>query len=198
MKSAFLLIFILLAWGIPFELCAGAEDEDLSSKTATIHGRILKWNWTGRGPDLPQPWLPVYLFTMEQSRILQALQKESRAWGEQAMKIKQAGGTGYVEVAEKVGNYLEALELLIPATRASATTKTDSAGFYRFENVVPGKMYQIWGYGEPEDGEHFLFVGVTPKLEPGIEIRFDLRDKVDWNEQYVKEDNSSPCECQDE
>ncbi len=168
----------------------GEAEKESVGPFATIQGKVTDSDWTDpeRKRVFPQVGMSVYLFTMEQSKILQVLQKEG---GRQDYQPEISYEKPYLYGIRM----LDALRNLAPVARATAMTKVNAEGFYRFENVVPGRRYQVWGLFSPEEArareDGTLWVRLTAELKPGETLELDLGatapEGTGWNKQYVKE-----------
>jgi integrase len=124
------------------------------------------------GHDLvPVGPLRVYLFTLEQSRPLQALQRKARE------RRSQLGAVG-PEMGQMMAAYLGSAAELVPRLTRTAVARTQQRGSYRFEHVPSGKQYQVVALAWREDGLIFI-QAVTPLLRPGEALLLDLNDTDD-------------------
>ena len=141
---------------------------------ATIQGRVLS-----KYPQGMQQGhhVPVYLFTLQQSKRLRELDR-------QAFERATRPGADQGEIARATTQLFDAFADLVPKLPRTALTKTDDAqGFYRFQNVPPGRRYYVMAWVVMEDGT-FLAAGVTPVLKTGDNVAFDLRDDTPWGTRF--------------
>jgi len=140
---------------------------------ATIEGRITVVLIVNRTRETnPLRSLPVYLFAVEDSRPLQALQRRCRG----ALAQPRMDPVSVYETCRKC--LAEAAEL-VPRLPATATTQTDREGFYRFDNVPALRRYQVVGVKVEED-EPIVIVGLTPRLRSGQRVALDLSENDPW------------------
>ncbi len=139
----------------------------------TIQGRVM----SQFGKEvISAKGLPVYLFTLSQSRGLQAIQRRARD------RRNQLDAVG-AEIGQTMAGYLGSAAELVPRLPRTAMVKTDSKGFYRFGSVPASRQYQVVATTTEEDG--LIFVqSVTPIVGPGEVLHLDLHetDDNDWTE----------------
>lgn len=139
--------------------------------TPTLYGKVTAGyiNQGFRGAH-------VYIFTMSGSKRLRQIDEEgySRA---------HAPGVDEREAEAIEIRTRESLSELVSTLPHTALTKTDSKGNYAVNNLAAGRRYYVIVDLVSEDGL-FLAAGITPILQEGQRVRFDLRDDSPWQDRF--------------
>jgi hypothetical protein len=117
--------------------------------------------------------LRVYLLTPEAAKPFEDLQHKCR----RAMAQPNADPVQTYQLCEKA--LAEAFEL-IPKLPAIATAKTGADGSFYFDNVAPGRQYQVIGIKPGEGVSPVVIVVKTARLRPGQELALELSENEPW------------------
>jgi hypothetical protein len=140
---------------------------------ANLEGKLTVYMLAGSElDDFPLDDVEVYLFTLEQSKPLQELQRRCK----QAMRRSGIDPTAVYEVCRQSQ---EAAADLVPKLPRVGFTRTDRRGVYRFSRISPGQRYQVVGL-KYEAGEPVLMVGVTPRLKPEESCELNISENDPW------------------
>lgn len=123
--------------------------------------------------DFPLDDVEVYLFTLEQSKPLQELQRRCK----QAMRRTGIDPTAVYEVCRQSQ---EAAADLVPKLPRVGFTRTDRRGVYRFSQISPGQRYQQVVGLKYEAGDPILMVRVTPRLKSGESCELNISENEPW------------------
>ncbi len=118
----------------------------------------------------------VYVFTLSESKRLRQIDED-------AYKRAHAPGTDARQAAHIEANTLDALSDLVPTLPHTALTKTDTKGNYVVKDLPAGRRYYVLAVLVSEDGL-FLAAGITPLLNNGQELRFNLRNDNPWQDRF--------------
>jgi hypothetical protein len=140
---------------------------------ANLEGKMTVYMLAGNKlDDFPLNDVEVYLFTLEQSKPLQELQRRCK----QAMRRSGIDATAIYEVCRQSE---EAAADLVPKLPRAGFTRTDRSGAYRFPEIASGQRYHVVGL-KYEAGDPVLMVGVTPRLKPGESCSLDISENNPW------------------
>ena len=117
--------------------------------------------------------LQVYLFSTDAIKPFEELQQKCR----RAMAQRKADPVQTYQVCETA--LAQAFEL-IPTLPAVATAKTGADGAFSFDNVAPGRTYQLIGMKPGEGGSPILIVVKTSRLRPGQQLALELSENAPW------------------
>ncbi len=166
---------LLLVMSVATPLPAQSRLRSAARSPATIEGHVTVAMAIGHTFGThPVADLQLYLFRVEDSRPLQEHQRRCR----------RAVGQNFASPTAAYDTCMDGLEKaakLVPNLPATATTRTDREGFYRFENIRPEQRYQVVAVKyEGESPE--VIVGLTGRLKPGEHATLDLSENDPWTE----------------
>ncbi len=141
---------------------------------ASVRGRATVFETINRTPTTnPVRNLQVFLFGRETVKPLEDLQQKCR----RAMAKPNADPVQAYQLCETA--LAEAFEL-IPRLPAIATAKTGADGTFHFDNVAPGREYQVVGIKPGEDGSPVVIAVKTKRLRAGQDLALDLSENEPW------------------
>ena len=182
--------FLLLGAGMLGNTQPGVAQASSSStrpaappaSTAAIEGRITVAETVNRVARTdPLRNLPVYLFTLDQSKPLLDLERKCRH------SMSHPAATSRVEGTNAFAAYNICMQCRsdavdrVPRLPATASTKTDADGAYHFDGLLPGRRYQVVSVKKEED-EPTAIAGLSPRLKPGQRAKLDLSENDPWTD----------------
>jgi len=172
-SGTFGVLLLVFSFGVP--LSAQTRLRSVARPPATIQGHVTVAMTIGHTFGThPVAKLQLYLFRVEDSRPLQEHQRRCR----------RAVGQSFASPSAAYDICMQGLEeaaKLVPNLPATSTTQTDQEGFYRFENVAPGRRYQVVA-AKSEGESPEVIVGLTGRLKPGDRVTLDLSENDPWTE----------------
>jgi hypothetical protein len=141
---------------------------------ASVRGRATVFETINRtAATNPVRDLQLFLFTPEAAKPFEELQHKCL----RAMAQPNADAVQTYQLCEKALG--EAFEL-IPKLPAMARAKTGADGCFLFDNVAPGRQYQVVGIKPGEGGSPILIVAKTTRLRPGQKLALELSENQPW------------------
>jgi len=156
-------------------LCAGQAQRLVREVSpASVRGRATVSETINRtAATNPVRDLQVYLFTPQAAKPFEELQHKCL----RAMAQPNAHPVQTYQLCEKA--LAEAFEL-IPKLPATARAQTGADGSFLFDNVTPGREYQVIGIKSGEGGSPIVVVAKTTRLRPGQALALELSENQPW------------------